>query len=135
MARATSAARQQSDQEQPKQTTEKRPTLRKVVTKPNDHADRPGQTLETRNHDVIKQWAETRKAVPSSVTGSEHDGHLGVLRLNFPGYGGAKLVEVSWDSWLKAFDARNLSFIYQETKRDGTESNFFRLLNPTREDA
>ncbi len=130
MARATSAARQRSDQEQPKQTTQRRPTLRKVVASPSDHADRPGQTLETRSHDVIRQWAETRKAVPSSVLGSEHDGHLGVLRLNFPGYGGGKLVEVSWDDWFKAFDARDLSFIYQETKRDGTQSNFFRLLNP-----
>jgi hypothetical protein len=28
-----------------------------------------------------------------------------------------------------------LNFIYQETKSDGTQSNFFRLENPQREDA
>lgn len=33
------------------------------------------------------------------------------------------------------FHERRLNFIYQEHKADGSESNFFRLENPGREDA
>jgi hypothetical protein len=32
------------------------------------------------------------------------------------------------------FESRKLVFLYQERRRDGSESNFFRLDNPTRED-
>jgi hypothetical protein len=89
----------------------------------------------TRNHDVIRRWAEERGAQPATVPGTEHDGHLGVLRFDFPGYGGQDLRHVSWDEWFETFDARGLNFIYQEKQKDGTPSNFFRLENPTREDA
>lgn len=58
-----------------------------------DHEDRPGQSLATQNHDVIRQWAEERGAVPVTVPGTEHDHRPGVLRLNFPGYGGKELKE------------------------------------------
>ena len=45
-----------------------------------------------------------------------------------------QLRHVSWDEWFETFDARRLNFIYQETRTDGTQSNFFRLDNPERED-
>lgn len=47
----------------------------------------------------------------------------------------SKLVDVSWDKLFQAFDECNLSFMYQETKADGSQSNFFRLENPDRSDA
>ncbi len=97
--------------------------------------NKPGATLLTRNHDVIKQWAKQRGASPAAVAGTEHDGHLGVLRFDFPGFGGRTLQHVSWTDWFKAFDVRHLVFVYQETKRDGTQSNFFRFDNPEREEA
>ena|SRR5215207_546926 len=106
----------------------------KEIKSPDEHEDYAGQTLVTRNHDVIRAWAEERGAKPASVPGSEHDGHLGVLRFDFPGYGGDRLQEVSWDEWFKAFDERGLRFIYQEHKKDGSQSNFFQLENPDRED-
>jgi len=93
-----------------------------------DRPERDGRSLVTRNHDVIRRWADERGAVPASIEGSEHDGHLGVLRLDFPG--GADLMEVDWERWFEAFDARGLNFIYQETTSDGNQSNFFRLENP-----
>jgi hypothetical protein len=95
----------------------------------------PGATLLTRNHDIIKSWAEKRGASPATVPGTEHDGHLGVLRFNFPGFGGNRLQAVTWANWFKAFDKRHLAFIYQDTKTDGTMSNFFRFDSPVREDA
>ncbi|WP_218156106.1 hypothetical protein [Nonomuraea wenchangensis] len=35
------------------------------------------------------QWAEEREAQPATVEGTEHGDHLGVLRFDSPGYGGA----------------------------------------------
>jgi hypothetical protein len=57
-----------------------------------------------------------------------------VLRLNFPGYGGRNLKDISWDDWFDTFDSRQLVFIFQEHKTDGATSHFFRLDNPERED-
>ncbi len=117
---------------------DKLPSLRsgKWVGDPDDHEERPGQTLVTRNHEVITRWADQRDAVPVTVPGSEHDGHLGVLRFDFER--GAdkedRLEEVSWDEWFEAFDERDLVFIYQEHLSNGDDSNFFRLDNPHRED-
>jgi hypothetical protein len=93
-----------------------------------------GKTLETKDHDTIRRWAEERGAKPATVPGSEHDDHLGVLRLDFPGYGGQDLKHVSWDEWFRTIDDRDLTFVYQETTKDGKQSNFFRLTNPDRED-
>lgn len=97
--------------------------------------DKPGATHLTRNHDIIRQWAEQRGAVPAAVPGTEHDGHLGVLRFDFPGFARGNLQHVSWEDWFKAFDVRDLVFVYQETKSDGTQSNFFRFDSPYREEA
>ena len=95
----------------------------------------PGKSGTTRDHDVIRRWAEERGAVPATVPGTEHGDHLGVLRFDFPGYGGENLRHVGWDEWFRTFDERHLEFRYQDRKKDGAESNFFRLVNPDREDA
>ncbi|MFI7674168.1 Rho termination factor N-terminal domain-containing protein [Actinophytocola sp. NPDC049390] len=105
------------------------------VTSPDDDPERPGRSLVTTSHEVIRQWAEQRDAVPATVEGTEHDDHLGVLRFDFPGYGGEKLQHVDWDEWFATFDERQLNFIYQEERGDGSQSNFFRVENPGREDA
>lgn len=87
----------------------------------------PGRFLVTRNHEVIRRWAEQRGARPATMPGSEYDGRLGVLRFDFPGYGGAVLRAVGWDEWFATFDARRLMFRYQERRADGGPSNFNRL--------
>ncbi|MBY8871818.1 hypothetical protein K7640_08185 [Micromonospora sp. PLK6-60] len=105
------------------------------ITSTDDEPERPGRSLVTTDHDVIRRWAEARKGVPCTVEGSEHDGHAGVLRLDFPANGReSRLTEISWDEWFRAFDARRLNFIYQEERSDGRQSNFFRLESPDRED-
>lgn len=100
-----------------------------------EHEDRPGQSLATREHEVIKHWAEERGAKPATVHGSVHDGRPGVLRFDFPEYGGKNLEVIGWDDWFKSFDERELVFVYQEHKSDGAPSNFFQLDNPEREGA
>jgi hypothetical protein len=103
------------------------------ITSPGDDPERPGRSLATTHHQVIREWAEARDAVPATVEGTEHGDHLGVLRFDFGGEN-EKLVHVSWDEWFETFDARRLNFIYQEERSDGRQSNFFRLESPDRED-
>ncbi|RZU72887.1 hypothetical protein EV384_1276 [Micromonospora kangleipakensis] len=105
------------------------------ITSVDDEPERPGRSLVTTDHEVIRRWAEARKGVPTTVDGSEHDGHAGVLRFDFPANGReARLREISWAEWFRAFDERRLNFIYQEERSDGKQSNFFRLESPDRED-
>jgi len=104
------------------------------VTSTEDEPEREGRSLATTHHEVIRQWAEERGGVPATVEGTEHGDHLGVLRIDFGG-DDSNLRRVSWEEWFKTFDGRSLNFIYQERRTDGTQSNFFRLENPEREDA
>ena len=104
------------------------------IASPDEEPEREGRSLVTTHHGVIKEWAEERGAQPATVAGTEHDGHLGVLRFDFGG-DSDDLKKVSWDEWFETFDARRLNFIYQEQRTDGRQSNFFRLENPDREDA
>lgn len=107
----------------------------KWIENPNEHEDHNGQSLATKNQDVIKRWAEERGAKPATVPGTERDERPGVLRFDFPGYGGQSLKEVSWDDWFWTFNERDLTFLFQEHLKNGNQSNFFRLENPRREDA
>jgi hypothetical protein len=106
----------------------------KWISGPQEGADHDGQSLVTRNHDVIMQWAEERGGRPATVGGTEHGDTLGVLRIIFEEGGSDRLEEVSWDEWFKTFDERNLVFLFQEKLKNGNQSNFFRLDNPERED-
>ena len=104
------------------------------VTSLDDDPERAGRSLATTSHEVIRAWAEARNGVPATVEGTEHGDHLGVLRFDFGG-DSERLRQVSWDEWFETFDARRLNFIYQEERKDGNQSNFFRLESPDREDA
>jgi hypothetical protein len=100
----------------------------------DEHEDRPGETLVTRNHDVIMDWAKQRQAKPSTIAGTEHGDRPGVLRLDFPGYDDSgRLQEIPWDKWFETFEARDLVFVYQEHLKNGSQSNFFRMDSPHRE--
>lgn len=99
----------------------------KWIESPDDHEDRNGQSLATRNHDVIRKWARARKAVPSAVGETEGGDGAGVLRIDFPGYGGKRLKKIDWDAWFDTFDKRKLVFLFQEHKKDGSTSTFFKL--------
>lgn len=109
------------------------------VTSADEDAERLGRSLATTNHEVIRQWAEERNAVPATVEGTERDGRAGVLRFDFNAEPGddddTRLRHISWDEWLGVFDERKLNFLYQEQRKDGNQSNFFRLESPDREDA
>ena len=108
-------------------------TLRaKWTHSPDEHEDRPGQTLATREPEVIRTWAQARRAKPATV-GSQEGARPRTLRFDFPGFGGQRLQPVEWDAWMKTFQDRDLVFLYQEHRRSGEDSNFFRLDSPRRE--
>jgi hypothetical protein len=113
-------------------------TLRaKWINKPGEKADRDGQTLATRSHDVIQHWADQRGGKPATVEGTEHGDRPGVLRIDFKDRDDddkSRIQDISWDDWFKSFDDRDLVFIFQDRKSDGSQSNFFRLDNPNRDD-
>jgi hypothetical protein len=43
------------------------------ITSTGDRPERPGRSLVTTDHDVIRQWTERRAATPATVAGTEHD--------------------------------------------------------------
>ncbi|MBW9108911.1 hypothetical protein [Microbacterium ureisolvens] len=92
-------------------------------------AHEPAAHTATTDHDVIRQWAADRHAMPATVEGTEHGGNVGELRLDFDfGNDLEDLRQVSWDEWFRAFDERGLEFVFQETPRpDGSPSNDFHL--------
>ena len=100
----------------------------------DERADRDGQTLATRSHEVIQAWAEERNAVPATVPGTEHEDRPGVLRFIFNDGENSRLEEIPWEAWFETFDERELVFLYQERKANGDQSNFFRFDSPHRED-
>jgi hypothetical protein len=124
-----------SKQQQSPSSSSKSVKYSQEISSPKDEPERAGRSLVTRSHDVIREWAEHRGAKPATVPGTEHGDHLGVLRFDFPGYGGDGLRHVEWDEWFDTFDTRGLNFLYQEQRSDGSTSNFFRLENPDRQDA
>lgn len=101
-----------------------------------DEPDHLGQTLATRNPDVIRTWTEARGGVPATAE-SLRSGRLRTLCLDFPHDGGGdegRPMPIAWSDWLDAFEERDLVFLYQETLANGRQSNFFRLDIPEPED-
>jgi hypothetical protein len=101
---------------------------RHEITSIEQHEEHEGETLSTRDREVIQRWAEQRDGTPVVVEGTERTGSGGgVLRIDFQ-KPNDRLEPVSWDNWFKTFDERGLEFIYQEHRSDGQPSTFFRLV-------
>jgi hypothetical protein len=109
-------------------------TLRAKWMHGDDRPDRNGQTLATRDPDVIRRWADARGAQPATV--ARRDGRRPrTLRFDFPQNGtSSRLEPIDWTEWLRTFEQRDLVFLFQEKRRNGSESNFFRLDSPKREE-
>jgi hypothetical protein len=71
----------------------------------------------TRDHDVIRKWAEKRQALPATGEATESgpatidvkDGGAGV-RFNFPGVSTYRPIE--WAEWFGNFDTHECAFVY-----------------------
>jgi len=87
----------------------------------------------TQDHDEIRQWAESRGAIPAEVASTEKKGQTGILRLEFPKAKNANdsaLKEISWEDFFEKFDATGLALVYQEQTAEGEQSNFNKLIYP-----
>ena len=92
----------------------------------------------TKDHDEIRQWAESRGAVPAEVESTESKGGPGILRFMFPKaphHNDGALKEIEWDDFFEKFDANGLELIYQDVTKEGAESNFNKLVYPENESA
>lgn len=99
----------------------------KWITTVDDHADHPGQTLLTRNHDVVRTWARAREAEPATGVGKMdvRDGGT-ALRFEFPGMG--RFEPMSWDDWFAEFERYAMTFVFQERTAEGDVSHRYRLV-------
>ena len=53
-----------------------------------------------------------------------------MIRLDFPGFSGARSLErISWDDWFKAFDENGLALLHQDKTARGQKSNFNKLIS------
>ncbi len=85
----------------------------------------------TKDHDEIRQWAESRGAVPSEVATTHTDNAPGILRFQFPrtaAKSDAALQEISWDEFFEKFDESDLVLVYQDKTAGGQRSNFNKLV-------
>jgi hypothetical protein len=105
-----------------------------VVSAGSEPSATDSRTVATRDHDVIKKWAEKRQAVPATgeaspsgaaTSVSVKDGGAGI-RFNFPG--AALFRPISWQEWLGHFDEKGLTFVYEEALADGQPSARYRLV-------
>lgn len=84
----------------------------------------------TTNHEEIQRWVEERGGHPARVKGTESKQGPGLLRIDYPGFSGEDTLEtISWDEFFVAFEDNNLAFLYQEEKKDGSESRFSKLID------
>ena len=61
-------------------------------------------------------------------TGEKDD--PGMLRINFPGYGGKNtLKDITWEEFFDKFEEKQLAFLFQDKTKEGKESRFFKFIN------
>ncbi len=92
---------------------------------PSDHKAPRSQlrALSTRDHDLIRRWAERHHAEPATgeatasggATVHVMDGGAGI-RFNFPGF--ARFRPISWAEWFENFDLHQLTFVFEEEVAD-----------------
>lgn len=83
-------------------------------------------SFTTRDHEVIRAWAEARGGTPADVRGTG-DAGAGVLRIEFRDPGD-RLADVGWDAFLATFDDSDVDFLYQERTADGAVSRFHKFV-------
>lgn len=87
-------------------------------------------TNVTTDHEVIRQWAESRGGRPAAVKRTHDEEGAGIIRIDFPGYKGAESLEpISWDEFFEQFESRSLAFLYQDRTATGRVSRFNKLIS------
>jgi hypothetical protein len=90
----------------------------------------------TRDHEVIRRWADRRQARPATgeatrsgpATVDVKDGGTGI-RFSFPGFSAFRAI--SWDEWFDNFARHDLVFVYEDLPADAVPSQRFRIVKAT----
>jgi hypothetical protein len=98
-----------------------------------DKVDRTSPVVSTRDHRLIRRWAEQRKAEPATgeatssgpATVRVADGGAGV-RFNFPGQGSFR--PISWEEWFENFDCHGCAFVYDNDLPGARPSMRYRIV-------
>jgi hypothetical protein len=93
----------------------------------------PGKVVSTRDHEVIRQWAQARRAEPATgeatasgpATVDVKDGGAGI-RFNFPGQGMFRPIE--WEEWFQNFDRHECAFVFDQNTPGVAPSNRYRIV-------
>lgn len=81
---------------------------------------------KTKDHNIIKQWAEARSGIPTIVRGTRNNLTGGIIQIQLPDTLRSDTLEpISWDEFFKIFDLRELTFTH--SPREG--SRFFKILS------
>lgn len=92
-----------------------------------------GVPITTTDHEEIKQWAMQRIGFPSIVKEPGYAGEKeGELKFDFIGNGENKdthLKVVSWDTFFRSFEEKQLAFTYRDQTAGGVLNKFFTFIN------
>ena len=109
------------------------PPKRHIPEVTADSRPEAGEVVATRDHRLIRQWAEQRSATAATgeATGSGpatvtlNDGGAGI-RFNFPAAG--RFREISWDEWFANFDHHELLFVFDNEPLNAAPSARYRIV-------
>jgi hypothetical protein len=98
-----------------------------------DFVNASSDAVFTREHDVIRQWAEARHAEPATGEATPsgphtvhvNDGGAGI-RFNFPG--AAAFRPISWEEWFQYFDQHHCVFVF-DNNHSMPLSSTYRIVN------
>lgn len=89
-----------------------------------------GESKVTTDHEAIRKWTEQRDGRPARVKATGSGDDPGLLRIDFPGYGGEESLErISWEDFFAKFEEKHLAFVYQDQMKSGEPSRFFKFVN------
>jgi hypothetical protein len=84
---------------------------------------------QTHDHQIIQEWVEKRKGVPTRVKGTGKADDDGLLRIHFPENSKSdNFEEMEWDDFFSDFEKNKLDFLYQDKKADGETSTFHKFV-------
>ena len=87
----------------------------------------PGRFSVTRDHDVIRTWAEGLHGKPAILKSGAGGNVAEALRFQVTDRLRSEYQTTSWEEWFGYFDRADLVFIFQERADDGSVSDVFRI--------
>jgi len=82
------------------------------------------------DHESILEWADAHGARPARVQGTGASRDPGILRLEVPVDTEDGLDRISWDEWLRKFDAAGLALVVEETDPRSSFNKFVKRPEP-----